>query len=65
MIPNSVKYIAKESFMIYVEIDVAIDKHDYFITNSDGQVLFKSFTTSNNHEDFETLFQNSQAVSED
>ena len=28
--------------MIYVGIDVAKDKHDCFITNSDGEVLFKS-----------------------
>ena len=34
--------------MIYVGIDVAKDKHDCFITNSDGEVLFKSFTISNN-----------------
>ena len=32
--------------MIYVGIDVAKDKHDCFITNSDGEVLFKSFTIS-------------------
>lgn len=29
--------------MIYVGIDVAKDKHDCFITNSDGEVLFKVF----------------------
>ena len=34
---------SKEIFMIYVGIDVAKDKHDCFITNSDGEVLFKSF----------------------
>jgi transposase len=28
--------------MIYVGIDVAKDKHDCFITNSNGEVLFKS-----------------------
>ena len=26
--------------MIYVGIDVAKDKHDCFLTNSDGEVLF-------------------------
>ena len=26
--------------MIYVGIDVAKDKHDCFITNSEGEVLF-------------------------
>ncbi len=41
--------------MIYVGIDVAKDKHDRFITNSDGEVLFKSFTISNNRDGFETL----------
>ena len=51
--------------MIYVGIDVAKDKHDYFITNSDGEVLFKSFTISNNREGFETLFQRIESVSDD
>ena len=41
---------SKEIFMIYVGIDVAKDKHDCFITNSDGEVLFKSFTIPNNRE---------------
>ena len=30
--------------MIYVGIGVAKDKHDCFITNLDGEVLFKAFT---------------------
>lgn len=30
--------------MIYVGIDVAKDKHDCFITNSDDEVLYKPFT---------------------
>lgn len=51
--------------MIYVGIDVAKDKHDCFITNSDGEVLFKSFTISNNREGFETLFQKIESVSDD
>ena len=51
--------------MIYVGIDVAKDKHDCFITNSDGEVLFKPFTISNNREGFETLFQRIEAVSDD
>ena len=51
--------------MIYVGIDVAKDKHDCFITNSDGEVLFKSFTIANNREGFETLFQRIQSVSDD
>ena len=51
--------------MIYVGIDVAKDKHDCFITNSDGEILFKSFTISNNREGFETLFQRIKSVSDD
>ena len=51
--------------MIYVGIDVAKDKHDCFITNSDGEVLFKSFTIANNREGFETLLQRIKSVSDD
>ena len=51
--------------MIYVGIDVAKDKHDCFITNSDGEVLFKPFTISNNREGFETLFERISSVSDD
>ena len=38
--------------MIYVGIDVAKDKHDCFITKSDGEVLFKAFTITNNLDGF-------------
>ena len=51
--------------MIYVGIDIAKDKHDCFITNSNGEVLFKSFTISNNREGFETLFQRIKSISDD
>ena len=51
--------------MIYVGIDVAKDKHDCFIANSNGDVLFKSFNISNNREGFETLFQRIESVSDD
>lgn len=51
--------------MIYVGIDVAKDKHDCFITNSDGEVLFNPFTISNDREGFETLFQRISSVSDD
>ena len=51
--------------MIYVGIDVAKDKHDCFITNSDGEALFKSFTIPNNRKGFEILFQKVQSVSDD
>lgn len=51
--------------MIYVGIDVAKDKHDCFITNSDGEVLFKSFTISNNKEGFDELYRRIQSISYD
>lgn len=62
---NSIHFIQKRFLMIYVGIDVAKDKHDCFIANSDDEVLFKPFTISNNREDFETLFHRIQSVSDD
>ena len=62
---NSIKFIQRRFFMIYVGIDIAKDKHDCFITNSDGSVLFKPFTIPNNREGFETLFQRIESVTED
>jgi len=41
--------------MIYVGIDVAKDKHDCFIANSDGEVLYDSFTIQNNMDGVEDL----------
>ena len=51
--------------MIYVGIDVAKDKPDCFITNSDGEVLFKAFTIHNNRDGFDDLFQKISSVAED
>ena len=51
--------------MIYVGIDVAKDKQDCFITNSDGEVLFKVFTIPNNRLGFDELFQKIQSVEKD
>lgn len=51
--------------MIYIGIDVAKDKHDCFITNSDGEVLFKSFTIKNNLDGFDELYQKVKSVTED
>ena len=51
--------------MIYVGIDVAKDKHDCFITNSDGEVLFKVFTIANNLDGFNDLYQKIVSVTED
>ena len=51
--------------MIYVGIDVTKDKHDCFITNSDGEVLFKAFTITNNLNGFNELYQRIESVTED
>ena len=51
--------------MIFVGIDVAKDKHDCFITNTDGEVLFKPFTITNNLDGFDELYQKIESVMED
>ncbi len=43
--------------MVCVGIDVAKDKHDCFILNSEGEVLADVFTVANNRDGFETLLQ--------
>ncbi|KPU43025.1 transposase IS116/IS110/IS902 family protein [Oxobacter pfennigii] len=49
--------------MICVGIDVAKDKHDCFIINSEGEVLEDVFTIPNNMEGFHCLIQKIQACS--
>lgn len=51
--------------MIYVGINVAKNKHVRFISNSDSEVVFKSFTISNNKEGFESFFPRIESVAED
>ncbi len=51
--------------MIYAGIDVAKDKYDCFITNSDGEVLFKAFTIPNNREGFDELYRKIKSVTDD
>ena len=51
--------------MILVGIDVAKDKHDCFISNSDGEVLFDVFTISNSIDGFNELYENISSVTED
>ena len=51
--------------MIYVGIDVAKDKHDCFIINSDGEVLFKAFSIANNRNGFNDLYQKIETVMKD
>ena len=43
--------------MIYVGIDVAKDKHDCIIMNSDGEIFRNSFTIKNTLEGFNSLIQ--------
>ena len=49
--------------MICVGIDVAKDKHDCFILNSEGVVLADVFTIPNNLEGFHTLLDKLRACS--
>ena len=42
--------------MIFVGIDVAKDKHDCFIVNSEGEVVYDVFTIQNSMDGFEDLF---------
>ncbi len=51
--------------MIYVGIDIAKDKHDCFITNSDGEVLFKPFTITNNRDGFDDLYNKICSITTD
>lgn len=51
--------------MIYIGIDVAKDKHDCFITNSVGEVLFNAFTIPNNADGFNDLFQKISSLTND
>lgn len=51
--------------MIYVGIDVAKDKHDCFIVNQGGEVLFDVFTIENNMDGFEDLLFKIQIAQKD
>jgi len=51
--------------MICVGIDVAKDKHDCYIANSDGEILAEVFTIQNNAEGFESLYSKIKAVAHD
>ena len=51
--------------MIYVGIDVAKDKHDCCIINSDANQIFPIFTIPNNRDGFNELFEKIFSVSKD
>ena len=48
--------------MIIVAIDIAKDKHDCFITNSEGEVLFDSFIIPNTLEGYDDLLRKIRSV---
>ena len=51
--------------MIYVGIDVAKDKHDCYVSDSDGLELYAPFIIQNTREGFEDLFEKVRAVAPD
>ena len=51
--------------MIYAGIDVAKDKHDCLIVNSDGQILVPVFTFSNSKIGFKEMLDNIKAYGSD
>lgn len=51
--------------MILIGIDVAKDKHDCFIMNSDGEVLLKPFTIANNMDGFDALYAKISSTTDD
>ena len=51
--------------MIDIGIDVAKDKHDCFIMNSEGEVLFNPFVIQNNREGFDSLYEKICSVADD
>ena len=51
--------------MIFIGIDAAKDKHDCFIVNSEGEVLYDVFTVSNSLDGFNDLFCKIKSVSLD
>ena len=51
--------------MIYVGIDVAKDKHDCFISISDGEILFEAFTIPNSLDGFNELYSKICSISDD
>ena len=51
--------------MTYVGIDVSKDKHDCYITNSNGEILADVFPIQNNLDGFNLLFQKIKSVAPD
>lgn len=51
--------------MLYAGIDVAKEKHDCIIANSNGEILFNPFTFPNNRTGFDEFFSKLEASSKD
>ena len=51
--------------MIAAGIDIAKDKHDCIIMNTDGEFLFDVFTIRNNRAGFDDLFSKIKSASRD
>ena len=51
--------------MVYVGIDVAKDKHDCYIVNSDREIPAEVFTISNDRDGFDLLFQRLRSAAAD
>jgi len=51
--------------MIYAGIDVAKDKHDCLVSDTDGLVLVEPFTIANNRNGFDDLFSKLKSCSKD
>ena len=63
---SSINHIIEEGYhMTYVGIDVAKDKHDCYIINSDGEILADVFTITNDQAGFNLFFQKLQSVAPD
>lgn len=62
---NSIEVIIGGIIMIIVGIDVAKDKHDCIIMNSENKVLVDVFTIPNTIEGFELLLANIKSVSDE
>lgn len=51
--------------MIYIDIDVAKDKHDCYAFNSDGEILIENLTFSNSYQGFDFFFKSILKFSND
>ena len=50
--------------MVIVPVDATKDKHDCFITNTDGEILFDSFVIRNDQNGFDDLFEKIRYVAD-